>query len=138
MQLPRDAKIFWTFSGYLQFFRHGLSTIARLEPFSCERRAIFDARRTLTLEWRCQCSEQMGRLEWRKTRSSRRRRVAQELRCSKAHVYNVIRGKVDGVSPLPVITMGRRCLIRRSTLDTWMEQNESVADLQRPNEPCIE
>ena len=64
--------------------------------------------------------------------------VAQELRCSKAHVYNVIRGKVDGVSPLPVLTMGRRCLIRRSTLDTWMEQNESVADLQRPNEPCSE
>lgn len=64
--------------------------------------------------------------------------VAQELRCSKAHVYNVIRGKVDGVSPLPVITMGRRCLIRRSTLYTWMEQNENVAELQVPNERCSE
>jgi len=34
--------------------------------------------------------------------------VAAELRCSKAHVYNAINGKVRGVSRLPAITMGRR------------------------------
>ena len=39
--------------------------------------------------------------------------VAAELRCSKAHVYNAIAGKVDGVSPLPAIFMGRRKLVRR-------------------------
>ncbi|HYI92197.1 MAG TPA: hypothetical protein VEX68_01510 [Bryobacteraceae bacterium] len=32
--------------------------------------------------------------------------VAQELRCSKAHVYNGILGRVGGVSALPVITLG--------------------------------
>jgi hypothetical protein len=31
--------------------------------------------------------------------------VAVELRCSKAHIYKVILGKVDGVDPLPAIAM---------------------------------
>ena len=34
--------------------------------------------------------------------------VAKELRCSKAHVYNVMHGRVEGVLPLPSIPMGRR------------------------------
>ncbi len=50
--------------------------------------------------------------------------VATELRCSKAHVYNAIKGKVAGVSKLPVISMGRRKLIRRSTLEAWKKTNE--------------
>jgi excisionase family DNA binding protein len=50
--------------------------------------------------------------------------VAMELRCSKAHVYNVINGSVAGVSPLPAIAMGRRRLIRRSTLEQWKAANE--------------
>jgi excisionase family DNA binding protein len=50
--------------------------------------------------------------------------VAAELRCSKAHVYNVINGRVKGVSSLPAIIMGRRKLIRRSTLDRWKCANE--------------
>jgi Helix-turn-helix domain len=50
--------------------------------------------------------------------------VAQELRCSKAHVYNVILGRVEGVTPLPVIVMGRRRLIRRSSLEHWKRSNE--------------
>jgi excisionase family DNA binding protein len=50
--------------------------------------------------------------------------VAAELRCSKAHVYNVISGKVNGVSSLPAITMGRRKLVRRSTLNRWKRANE--------------
>jgi hypothetical protein len=41
--------------------------------------------------------------------------VAHELRCSKAHVYNAIKGKVSGVSALRVIQMGRRVLVRRSS-----------------------
>jgi hypothetical protein len=55
--------------------------------------------------------------------------VAQELRCSKAHVYNVILGRVGGVSALPVITMGRRRLIRRSALEAWKIANEQNAIL---------
>ena len=50
--------------------------------------------------------------------------VAAELRCSKAHVYNAINGKVAGVSGLPAISMGRRKLIRRSTLEEWKKANE--------------
>jgi excisionase family DNA binding protein len=50
--------------------------------------------------------------------------VAVELRCSKAHVYNVVNGKVRGVSGLPVIAMGRRKLIRRSALERWKRENE--------------
>ena len=45
--------------------------------------------------------------------------VAADLRCSKAHVYNVINGKVAGVTALPAITMGRRKLVRRSSLEAW-------------------
>jgi excisionase family DNA binding protein len=51
--------------------------------------------------------------------------VAAELRCSKAHVHNAIRGKVAGVSLLPAISMGRRKLIRRSTLEQWKSANEN-------------
>ena len=51
--------------------------------------------------------------------------VAAELRCSKAHVYNAIAGKVGGVSPLPAIFMGRRKLIRREALEQWKTTNEA-------------
>jgi len=50
--------------------------------------------------------------------------VAAELRCSKAHVYNAINGKVAGVSVLPAIHMGRRKLVRRSALERWKRENE--------------
>jgi excisionase family DNA binding protein len=49
------------------------------------------------------------------------RELAQRLRCSKAHVSNLKNGKVDGVPTLPHISMGRRKLVRREWLDTWME-----------------
>lgn len=51
--------------------------------------------------------------------------VASELRCSKAHVYNAIAGKIGGVSALPAISMGRRKLVRRSALEQWKRINES-------------
>ena len=50
--------------------------------------------------------------------------VAQILRCSKAHVCNAINGKVRGVTPLPAISMGRRKLVRRPALDSWLAQND--------------
>jgi excisionase family DNA binding protein len=50
--------------------------------------------------------------------------VAADLRCSRAHVYNVINASVEGVSPLPAIQMGRRKLVRRSTLESWKQANE--------------
>ena len=53
--------------------------------------------------------------------------VALNLRCSKAHVYNAVRGRVPGVSALPAITMGRRKLVRRSSLEQWKRVNERAA-----------
>jgi excisionase family DNA binding protein len=50
--------------------------------------------------------------------------VASLLRCSKAHVHNLINGKVGGAGPLPCVRLGRRRLIRRESLETWMKTNE--------------
>jgi hypothetical protein len=56
------------------------------------------------------------------------RDVALELRCSETHVYNVINGKVKNVSRLPTITMGRRKLVQRATLEDWKRTNEQGED----------
>jgi excisionase family DNA binding protein len=55
--------------------------------------------------------------------------VATDLRCSKAHVYHVIKGEVAGVRPLPAMSIGRRRLVRRSTLETWKRANEHAGDV---------
>jgi excisionase family DNA binding protein len=52
------------------------------------------------------------------------REVAALLHCSKAHVSNVVAGKVRGCDPLPALRLGRRTLIRRESLREWIEQNE--------------
>jgi len=52
------------------------------------------------------------------------RDVALELRCSVAHVYNVINGKVKNVSRLPAISIGWRKLIQRDSLEEWKKTNE--------------
>lgn len=54
--------------------------------------------------------------------------VAHELRCSKAHVHNLLNGKVRGAHPLPSVRMGRRRLVRRSTLDEWIAASERCYD----------
>ncbi len=65
--------------------------------------------------------------------------VAAELRCSKAHVYAVIAGRVIGVSGLPVIRMGRRKLVRRSTLEQWKAANDRPACYDAPQDgPCFD
>jgi excisionase family DNA binding protein len=65
--------------------------------------------------------------------------IAVELRCSKAHVYNVIAGRVDGVRPLPAICMGRRKLVRRATLEEWKKGNESGAgDAHMPSSSAMD
>jgi len=50
--------------------------------------------------------------------------AARELRCSKAHLCKVINGKVSNLTPLAVIALGRRKLIRRATLQSWIVANE--------------
>ena len=54
--------------------------------------------------------------------------VAQALRCSKAHVHNLLNGHVRGAKPLPCVKIGRRCLVRRSTLDEWIKASEQCYD----------
>jgi len=46
--------------------------------------------------------------------------AARELRCSKAHVHNIISGRVPHLPPLPVLRIGRRVLIRYEGLKSWM------------------
>ncbi len=47
--------------------------------------------------------------------------AAAYLRVSKAHLSNVINGKVPGVPPVRSFRMGRRILIKREWLDQWLE-----------------
>ena len=48
--------------------------------------------------------------------------TASYLRISKAHLSNVINGKVPGVRPLRHVYVGRRILIRRIWADEWLEK----------------
>jgi len=53
--------------------------------------------------------------------------VAHELKCSKAHVCNLLNGRVRGATPLPCICLGRRKLVRKSSLEHWLRNNEHNA-----------
>ena len=66
--------------------------------------------------------------------------VARELRCSKAHVFNAIAGRLRNVTRLPAIRMGRRKLIRRSSLESWIEMNELESPRRGtlPSEPGMD
>ena len=52
--------------------------------------------------------------------------VATELRCSRAHVYKLMKGEVAGLSKLPAIIMGRKYIFRRKSFEAWKEANEST------------
>lgn len=49
--------------------------------------------------------------------------AASILRVSKNHLYAIINGQVPGVTALPVIRLGRRRLVRRESLQTWLSEN---------------
>lgn len=51
--------------------------------------------------------------------------VAALLHCSKAHICNVIAGRVPGCLPVPAVRLGRRMLVRRESLMHWIDQNEA-------------
>jgi hypothetical protein len=51
--------------------------------------------------------------------------VAHELRCSKAHVHNIVAGKVPNLPPLPVLRIGRRMLVRAEGLEKWLTELEA-------------
>jgi excisionase family DNA binding protein len=53
--------------------------------------------------------------------------VAEMLHCSKAHVSNVVGGRVRECPPMPAVRLGRRRLVRRSSLEAWIEANDRIA-----------
>jgi hypothetical protein len=57
--------------------------------------------------------------------------VAGALRCSKAHVHNLIGGRVRGLPPLPAIHLGRRSLVRKESLVEWLDSNETKVAMIR-------
>ena len=64
--------------------------------------------------------------------------VADELRCSKAHVHNLINGKVHGARPLPALRLGRRRVVRRAGLDEWIKANEQCYDRSSPEVDAVD
>jgi excisionase family DNA binding protein len=52
------------------------------------------------------------------------RQAAAYLQVSKAHLSNVIQGKVFGVPPFRCFRVGRRVLIKREWIDEWLETTD--------------
>ena len=52
------------------------------------------------------------------------------VRCSRAHLSNVVNGKVHGIPRLPAVRIGRRVLFRRESLESWLQQIESITPLR--------
>jgi len=61
--------------------------------------------------------------------------VAELLHCSKAHVCNVVAGRVHGCAPIPALRLGRRKLVRRASLLAWIERSERAANDNLPVSP---
>ena len=55
--------------------------------------------------------------------------VAKLLHCSKAHISNVIAGRVAGCPPIPAVCLGRRKLVHAEILAAWIDRNEQAAEL---------
>ncbi len=53
--------------------------------------------------------------------------VAKLLHCSKAHICNAVSGRLAGCRPIPAVSLGRRKLVRRASLLSWIEKNEHAA-----------
>ena len=58
------------------------------------------------------------------------KQAASYLQVSKAHLSNVINGKVRGVAPVRSIRLGRRILIKREWIDEWLDMPER-GDIQQ-------
>jgi hypothetical protein len=63
------------------------------------------------------------------------REAAKLLRCSKAHLCNVLNGRVRNVPPLNSVRLGRRRLINRRSLSAWISAMEGANGLERPIPP---
>ena len=54
------------------------------------------------------------------------------VRCSRAHLSNVVNGKIRGIPRLPAVRIGRRVLFRRESLELWLQQVEAASPAQTP------
>jgi hypothetical protein len=71
--------------------------------------------------------------------------AATELRCSRAHLSNILSGRVHAVPVLPVFRLGRRILIRRGALASWLlmlerrenEEQRMAGFITVPDDPEI-
>lgn len=52
--------------------------------------------------------------------------AAMLVRCSRAHLCNIIHGKVRGIPHLPIVRIGRRVLFRRESLEQWLHEIEAA------------
>jgi hypothetical protein len=52
--------------------------------------------------------------------------VAKLLRCSRAHVGKAVAGRVRGCPAIPCVSLGRRKLVRRESLLSWIAQNDKL------------
>ena len=50
--------------------------------------------------------------------------VARFLRCSKAHISNLVNGRIPKLPRLPMILLGRRKLVRTTSLLGWIRSTE--------------
>jgi len=48
------------------------------------------------------------------------------VRCSRAHLCNIVHGKIPGIPLLPTVRIGRRVLFRRESLERWLEAVEAA------------
>ena len=48
------------------------------------------------------------------------------VRCSRAHLCNIVHGKIPGIPLLPTVRIGRRVLFRRESLEQWLEAVEAA------------
>ena len=48
------------------------------------------------------------------------------IRCSRAHLSNIVNGKIRGIPRLPAVRIGRRVLFRRESLELWLQQVEAA------------
>lgn len=54
------------------------------------------------------------------------------VRCSRAHLSNIVNGKVRGIPHLPTVRIGRRVLFRRESLELWLQRVESATPARTP------
>lgn len=59
--------------------------------------------------------------------------VAAILHCSKAHVANMVAGKVWDCPAIPAVHLGRRRLVRRASLEAWIAANDRIPDKIPPS-----